>query len=135
MRVHWAAGCVPNEATDMCLVQYGTVVTSANEQSTVAGFEGVATGIRSVFMSGNRGQIPHILQVADPVTAEVYKLLCVITGRKPQYIAAFNHSPIVENIWLRIVTGTWKLKTRRRFHSAAQDNSRIAAILVATKTT
>ena len=98
MRVHWAAGCVPNEATDMCLVQYGTVVTSANEQSTVAGFEGVATGIRSVFMSGNRGQIPHILQVADPVTAEVYKLLCVITGRKPQYIAAFNHSPIVENI-------------------------------------
>ena len=34
-------------------------------------------------MSGNREQIPHILQIADPVTGEVYKLLCVITGRKP----------------------------------------------------
>ena len=33
-------------------------------------------------MSGNREQIPHILQIADPVTGEVYKLLCVITGRK-----------------------------------------------------
>ena len=59
---------------------YGTVVTSANEQSIVAGFEGVATGIRSVVMSDNRDQIPHLLQVADPVTAETYKLLCLITG-------------------------------------------------------
>ena len=49
----------------------------------MAGSEGVATGIRSVVMSGNRDQIPHLLQVADPVTAENYKLLCVITGRKP----------------------------------------------------
>ena len=69
----------------MSPAQYGTVVTSANEQSTVAGFEGVATGIRSVVMSGNRDQIPHLLQVADPVTAETYKLLCVITGRKPLF--------------------------------------------------
>ena len=83
MRVHWAAGRVPHEAIDASLGLYDTVVTSANEQSTVAGFEGVATGIRSVVMSGNRDQIPHLLQVADPVTAEVYQLLCVITGRKP----------------------------------------------------
>ena len=83
VRVHWAAGSVPHEAIDTSLGLYGTVVTSANEQSTVAGFEGVATGIRSVVMSGNRDQIPHLLQVADPVTAENYKLLCVITGRKP----------------------------------------------------
>ena len=83
VRVHWAAGLVPNEAIDMSLGEYGIVVTSANEQSTVAGFESVATGIRSVVMSGNRDQIPHLLQVADPVTAETYKLLCVITGRKP----------------------------------------------------
>ena len=83
VRVHWAAGRVPHEAIDASLGLYGTVVTSANEQSTVAGFEGVATGIRSVVMSGNREQIPHLLQVADPVTAEVYQLLCVITGRKP----------------------------------------------------
>ena len=82
VRVHWATGRVPNEAIDMSLGQYGTVVTSANEQSTVAGFEGVATGIRSVVMSDNRDQIPHLLQVADPVTAETYKLLCLITGRK-----------------------------------------------------
>ena len=74
---------MPNEAIDMSLGQYDTVVTSANEQSTVAGFEGVATSIRSVVMSDNRDQIPHLLQVADPVTAETYKLLCVITGRKP----------------------------------------------------
>ena len=45
------------------------VVTSANEQSSEAGFE----GIRSVVMSGNREKIPHILQVADPATGEVYK--------------------------------------------------------------
>ena len=83
VRVHWAPGSVPHEAIDTSLGLYGTVVTSANEQSTVAGFEGVATGIRSVVMSGNRDQIPHLLQVADPVTAENYKLLCVITGRKP----------------------------------------------------
>ena len=44
VRVHWAAGRVPNEAIDISLGQYGTVVTSDNEQSTVAGFEGVATG-------------------------------------------------------------------------------------------
>ena len=74
---------VTHEAVDMCLGQYGTVVTSANEQSTVAGFEGVATGIRPVVMPCNRDQIPHILQVADPVTAEVYKLRCVITGHNP----------------------------------------------------
>ena len=74
---------MPNEAIDMSLGQYGTVATSANEQSTVAGFEDVATGIRSVVMSGNRDQIPHLLQVADPATAETYKLLCVITGHKP----------------------------------------------------
>ena len=84
VRVHWAAGRVPHEAIDTALGQYGTVMTSANEQSTVVGFEGVATGIRSVVMSGNRDQIPRLLQVADPVTAENYKLLCVITGRKPQ---------------------------------------------------
>ena len=36
-----------------------------------------------VAMSGNRDRIPHLLQVADPVTAENSKLLCVITGRKP----------------------------------------------------
>ena len=83
VRVHWAASRVPHEAIDTSLGLYGTVVTSANEQSTVAGFEGVATGIRSVVMSGNCEQIPHLLQVADPVTAEVYQLLCVITGRKP----------------------------------------------------
>ena len=32
-----------------------------------------------------RDQIPHLLQVADPVTTETYKLLCVITGRKPLF--------------------------------------------------
>ena len=83
VRVHWGAGCVPNEAIHDVLSQYGTVMTSANEQSTVAGFEGVSTGIRSVVMSGNREVIPHILQAADPATGEVYKLLCVINGRKP----------------------------------------------------
>ena len=46
-------------------------MTSANEQSTVAGLEGVATGIRSVVMSGNREIVPPILQVADPATGEV----------------------------------------------------------------
>ena len=83
VRVHWEAGRVPHEAINTALGQYGTVMTSANEQSTMAGFEGVATGIRSVVMSGNHDRIPHLLQVADPVTAENYKLLCVITGRKP----------------------------------------------------
>ena len=41
--------------------------------STVAGFEGLATGIRSVVMSGNREIVSHILQVADPATGKVYK--------------------------------------------------------------
>ena len=83
VRVHGGAGCVPNEAIHDVLSQYGIVMTSANEQSTVAGFEGVSTGIRNVVMSGNREVIPHILEVADPATGEVYKLLCVINGRKP----------------------------------------------------
>ena len=43
----------------------------------------------------------------------------VVGGKMAQFIVSF----LV--LWLRIVTGTWKLKTRRRFHSAAQDNSRI----------
>ena len=67
---------------DCCLNQYGQVMASANGHTVMAGFEGVATGIMSVVMSGNRDNVPHILNVADPATEENYKLLCIIAGRK-----------------------------------------------------
>ena len=68
---------------DCCLNQYGHVMASANGHTVMAGFEGVATGTMSVVMSGNRDNVPHILNVADPATEENYKLLCTIAGRKP----------------------------------------------------
>ena len=83
VKVHWAPPFVPNIILSNLLNNYGTVVSMNYEMCTAKGFEGVATGVRSVVMSGNRNDLPHTLNVTCPKSGENYQFLLTIRGRKP----------------------------------------------------
>ena len=62
---------------------YGTVVSVAYDKCTSKGFEGVATGVRSVVMTGNPKDVPHVMTVCHPKTNQTYKFLLTVRGHKP----------------------------------------------------
>ena len=83
VRVHWAPPFVPNEAITNILTKHGKVHGISFEKSISKGFEGVATGVRSLIMSGCKNEIPHIITSCNRKTGESIEMLCTITGRKP----------------------------------------------------
>ncbi|KAI0232164.1 hypothetical protein LSAT2_017484, partial [Lamellibrachia satsuma] len=52
------------------------------EKSVCKGFEGVATGVRTLIMSGNRQELPHIMTMWDG-EGQKSELLVTVTGRRP----------------------------------------------------
>ena len=66
VRVHWAPPFVQTRVDTNFLDSYGTVVSVAFEKCTSKGFEGVATGVRSVVMTGNPKDVPHVMTVCQP---------------------------------------------------------------------
>ena len=83
MKVHWAPPLIPNIVLSDLLSNYGTVVSMAFEKCVGKGFEGVATGVRSVVISGNKNDLPHTLNVTCPKTGHKFKFLFSIRSRKP----------------------------------------------------
>ena len=81
VRVHWATPFLPNEMITGFLAKYGKVHAISFEQSVSKGYEGVATGVRTVIMSGNKNEIPHIITLVDG--NERSELLVTVTGRQP----------------------------------------------------
>ena len=82
-RVHWAPLFITNNVIRETLGDYAEVKSLKHEVYTDAGLDGIATGVRKVLMVGDRHQVPHVLQVVDPDTAEVWKCLVTIAGRPP----------------------------------------------------
>ena len=56
----------------MALRPFAEVRAMKHEMYTDEGLERVATGVRTVVLYGDRHQVPHIIQVVDPDTAEVW---------------------------------------------------------------
>ena len=82
VRVHWAPPFVPNEAITNILTKH-LIHGISFEKSVSKGFEGVATGVRGLVMSGCKTDIPHIITSCNSKTGESFEMLCTITGRKP----------------------------------------------------
>ena len=82
-RVHWAPVYITNNVIHETLGDYAEVKSLKHEVYTDAGLDGIATGVRKVLMVGDRHQVPHVLEVVDPDTAEVWKCLVTIAGRPP----------------------------------------------------
>ena len=82
VRVHWAPPFLPNETITNYLSQYGKVHSIGYEKSVCKGFEGVATGVRTLIMSGNRKELPHIMTMWDG-EGQKSELLVTVTGRRP----------------------------------------------------
>ena len=82
-RVHWAPVFITNNVVKETLGDYAEVNSIKHELYTDAGLNGIATGVRQVVLTGDRHQVPHILQVVDPDTAEVWNCLVTIAGRPP----------------------------------------------------
>ncbi len=83
VRVHWAPPFVPTGVITKFLDSYGTVVSVAFDKCTSKGFEGVATGVRSVVMTGNPKDVPHVMTVCHPKTNHTFEFLLTVRGRKP----------------------------------------------------
>ena len=83
VRVHWAPPFVPTGVITNFLDGYGTVVSVAFDKCTSKGFEGVAMGVRSVVMTGNPKDVPHVMTVCHPKTNQAYEFLLTIRERKP----------------------------------------------------
>lgn len=81
VRVHWAPPFLANDVITHYLSQFGKVHAITFEKSVSKGFEGVATGVRTVVMSGNRDKIPHIIPLS--MSNEKSELLVTMTGRQP----------------------------------------------------
>ena len=81
VRVHWATPFLPNDTITDFLGKYGKVHAISFEKSVSKGYEGVATGVRTVIMSGNKNEIPHIITLVDG--NERSELLVTVTGRQP----------------------------------------------------
>ena len=82
-RVHWAPVYITNNIIRETLGDYAEVKSLKHEVYTDAGLDGIATGVRRVLMVGDRHQVPHVLEVVDPDTGEVWKCLVTIPGRPP----------------------------------------------------
>ena len=54
-----------------------------DEKLSQKGFEGMATGVRSIVMTGDSREVPHIMHVVNPTTCETFELLLTMVGRKP----------------------------------------------------
>ncbi len=66
VRVHWAPPFVQTRVDTNFLDGYGTIVSVAFDKCTSKGFEGVATVVRSVVMTGNPKDVPHIIDSLPP---------------------------------------------------------------------
>ena len=66
VRVHWAPPFVQTRVDTNFLDGYGTIVSVAFDKCTSKGFEGVATGVRSVVMTGNPKDVPHVIDSLPP---------------------------------------------------------------------
>ena len=83
VRVHWAPPFVPTGVITNFLGQYGTVVSTAFDKCNSKGFQGVATGVRSVVMTGISKDVPHTMNVCYPKTNHNYEFLLTVRGRTP----------------------------------------------------
>ena len=75
MRVHWAIPFIPSSAiantfNEIC--NNCNVLSIVDERLSQKGFEGVATGVRSVVMTGDSRDVPHIMLVVNPTTRESF---------------------------------------------------------------
>ncbi|KAI0232163.1 hypothetical protein LSAT2_017482 [Lamellibrachia satsuma] len=82
VRVHWAPPFLPNDTITNFLGRYGKVHSITYEKSLSKSFEGVATGVRTLIMSGNRQELPHIMTTWDE-DGNRSELLITVTGRQP----------------------------------------------------
>ena len=69
---------MPTGAMTNCIDGYGTLVSTALDKCVSKGFEGVAMGVRSVVMSGNPKDVPHVMNICHPKTNQSYE--CVLTA-------------------------------------------------------
>ena len=82
-RVHWAPVFITNNIISETLGDYVKAKTIKHEVYTDAGLNGIAMGVRQVVLTGDRHQVPHVLRVVDPDSAEVWNCLVTIAGRPP----------------------------------------------------
>ena len=97
-RVHWAPVFITNNVIRETFGDYAEVKSVKHEVYTDAGLDGIATGVRKVLMVGDRHQVPHVLEVVDPDTAEVCKCLVTIAGRPPALSAVQKDWPRAEEL-------------------------------------
>ena len=86
VRVHWAIPFIPSSAITKTLnelCKYTHVLSIADEKLSQKGFEGVTTGVRSIVMTGDSREVPHIMHVVNPTTCGTYELILTMVGRKP----------------------------------------------------
>ena len=84
VRLLWAIPFIPSSAiakslNDLC--NHTHVLSIVDEKLLQKGFEGVATGVRSIVMTGDSREVPHIMHVVNPTTCETYELLLTMVGR------------------------------------------------------
>ena len=83
VRVHWTPPFVPTGVITNFFGQYDTVVSTAFDKCNSKGFQGVATGVSSVVMTGISKDVPHTMNVCYPKTNHNYEFLLTVRGRTP----------------------------------------------------
>lgn len=80
-RIHWLPLYIPMEVVLTALGKSATVVSSEFERSKEGPWKGTATGVRSILLTGNMNDVPHLLEL--PFGNGSFSALVTITGRKP----------------------------------------------------
>ena len=83
LRMRWAPVFVLNSDIYTALRPFAEVTAMKHDMYVDARLEGVATGVRTVVLYGDKHQVPHIIQVVDPDTAAVWNCLVTIPGHPP----------------------------------------------------
>ena len=82
VRVHWLAPYISHNTLVSALTRFGEIHSVSYEKYSIDGFQNVATGVRTLVMSGDRRNLPHIMTIVGE-EGERSEILITVAGRPP----------------------------------------------------
>ena len=82
VRVHWLAPYIAHDTLVAALAPFGEVHNISYERYNIEGYKGVATGVRTLVMSGDRQKLPHVMTIVGE-EGDRSEILITVAGRPP----------------------------------------------------
>ena len=83
--MHWLAPYIAHDTLVAALAPFGEVHNISYERYNIEGYKGVATGVRTLVMSGDRRKLPHVMTIVGE-EGDRSEILITVAGRPPLYL-------------------------------------------------